>query len=179
MTKNHYEKVKEFHDAFDPTLNTEPNTLDEETAVARISWVAEELLETLQSISVSENHFKRLAKRLSLLMESEVEKIVNEDQFDQNLTELDRLIGMVDGLVDALYFIYGTFEKMNINPTPLFDIVHNANMGKLFPDGKPRYREGDGKILKPENWEESFAPEPKIKQEILRQIEESYGDKDE
>jgi predicted HAD superfamily Cof-like phosphohydrolase len=42
-------------------------------------------------------------------------------------------------------------------------------MGKLFPDGKPRYHEITGKVLKPENWEEDFAPERKIKKEIEKQ----------
>jgi predicted HAD superfamily Cof-like phosphohydrolase len=36
-------------------------------------------------------------------------------------------------------------------------------------DGKPRFREGDGKIVKPPHWEENFAPEPKLKAEIERQ----------
>jgi predicted HAD superfamily Cof-like phosphohydrolase len=42
-------------------------------------------------------------------------------------------------------------------------------MAKLFPDGKPRYRESDGKIIKPDGW---VAPEPKLKSEIERQKEQ-------
>lgn len=170
MTKSNYDKVKEFHDAFDPTTLTELNTLDEATTVARLSWIVEEVLETLAATSNNKKHFKRLSKRLIALAEAETEDILDNEDFDTKETELDRLIGMVDGLVDALYFIYGTFEKMNVDPTPLFNIVHEANMGKLFPDGKPRYRKEDGKIMKPEGWEDQHAPEPKIKQEIKRQI---------
>lgn len=59
---------------------------------------------------------------------------------------------------------------MGIDPDPIFSIVHQANMGKVFPDGKPRYRKTDGKVMKPASWEKDFAPEPKIRAEIERQI---------
>ncbi|MWO10827.1 HAD family hydrolase, partial [Escherichia coli] len=54
--------------------------------------------------------------------------------------------------------------------TKIFEIVHQANMGKLFPDGKPHYHPVTNKVLKPDNWEEQCAPEPKIAKEIQRQI---------
>lgn len=44
-------------------------------------------------------------------------------------------------------------------------------MGKIWDDGKPRFRESDGKILKPPHWEANFAPEPRLKEEIQRQID--------
>ena len=43
-------------------------------------------------------------------------------------------------------------------------------MGKLFPDGQPHYDPETNKVLKPENWEQDFAPEAKIKAEIQRQL---------
>lgn len=82
----------------------------------------------------------------------------------------DILVGQVDALTDTNYFVYGSFVLLGIEPDPLFDIVHQANMGKLFPDGKPHYREGDKKVMKPDNWEADYAPEPKIQAEIKRQI---------
>ena len=39
-----------------------------------------------------------------------------------------------------------------------FEAVHNANMAKLWPDGKPHYDE-TGKVKKPEGWSE-HRPEP-------------------
>ncbi|EGL17915.1 MULTISPECIES: hypothetical protein [unclassified Paenibacillus] len=71
-----------------------------------------------------------------------------------------------DALIDLIYFAYGTFVEMGLRPDKLFDIVHAANIGKLWPDGKPRFNE-QGKWVKPLNWE---APEPKIKKEIEKQI---------
>lgn len=49
---------------------------------------------------------------------------------------------------------------------PLFQIVHEANMAKLWPDGKPRWRESDGKVLKPVGW---VGPEDRLAEEIARQ----------
>ena len=36
-------------------------------------------------------------------------------------------------------------------------------MGKIFPDGKAHFDPVTHKILKPDNWEEKYAPEPAIK----------------
>ena len=75
-----------------------------------------------------------------------------------------------DALIDLIYFAFGTFAEMGVRPDKGFEIVNNANMAKLFPDGKPRFREGDGKILKPEGWQ---APEPQLRAEIERQRQEA------
>jgi len=40
-------------------------------------------------------------------------------------------------------------------------------MAKLWPDGRPRYREGDGKVIKPQGWED---PAEKLAAEIRRQV---------
>ena len=63
---------------------------------------------------------------------------------------------------------------MGVDPKPLFDTVHEANMGKIFPDGKAHFDLISHKILKPDDWEERFAPEPAIKREIDRQIQKSF-----
>jgi predicted HAD superfamily Cof-like phosphohydrolase len=58
---------------------------------------------------------------------------------------------------------------MGVRPEELFRIVHEANMSKLWEDGKPRYRESDGKVIKPPTWQ---APEPLLSKEIARQQSE-------
>ena len=80
------------------------------------------------------------------------------------------LTGQVDALVDTLYLTYGTFALMGVDPKNVFDIVHRANLGKIFPDGKAHFDPVTHKILKPEGWEEKYAPEPAIKRELERQI---------
>ncbi|WP_124727389.1 HAD family hydrolase [Staphylospora marina] len=71
-----------------------------------------------------------------------------------------------DAMIDLMYLALGTLVEMGVRPKALFDIVHEANMGKLWPDGKPRRRESDGKVIKPPDWKD---PMPKIRNEILRQ----------
>lgn len=88
---------------------------------------------------------------------------INEFIAAKSLTE------QADAMVDLIYFALGTLVEMGIKPQKLFDIVQEANMSKLWPDGKPRYRD-DGKILKPVSW---IAPEPRLIKEIERQIEEA------
>lgn len=67
-----------------------------------------------------------------------------------------------DALIDMLYFILGTFVEMGLEPSPIFDIVQNCNMKKLFPDGKPHYNENN-KVIKPEGW---VPPEDEIRKYI-------------
>ena len=43
-------------------------------------------------------------------------------------------------------------------------------MGKIFPDGQAHFDEVTHKILKPNDWEEKYAPEPAIQKELERQI---------
>lgn len=61
------------------------------------------------------------------------------------------LLGMIDALQDLKYVIYGYELRMGISSEEHFAEVHEANMRKLGPDGKPIRRE-DGKIIKPEGW---------------------------
>lgn len=82
------------------------------------------------------------------------------------LLEADSLQAQADAFMDIVYFAIGGLVEMGVKPQTLFDLVHQANMAKLWEDGKPRIREGDGKILKPPGW---TAPDDAIAQEIRRQ----------
>ena len=70
-----------------------------------------------------------------------------------------------DAIIDLIYFAIGTLVEMGVRPERLFDIVHGANMQKLWPDGSPRFRE-DGKTIKPPAW---VDPHDAIRDEIERQ----------
>lgn len=69
-----------------------------------------------------------------------------------------------DALVDAIYYLCDTAVRQGINLDPLFAIVHQANMGKVV--GGKVHRRGDGKILKPEGWQD---PKPLLQAEVERQ----------
>jgi predicted HAD superfamily Cof-like phosphohydrolase len=67
-----------------------------------------------------------------------------------------------DAMIDLIYFALGTLVEMGIEPDEIFEIVHDANMSKLWPDGKPHYKD-DGKTLKPPSWKD---PEPLLREAI-------------
>ena len=84
--------------------------------------------------------------------------------------EADEIVEQADAMIDLIYFALGTLVEMGIEPDNLFNIVQNANMSKLWPDGKPHYNE-DGKTIKPSTWED---PHNKLKIEIRRQHEKAF-----
>ncbi|MGI6316312.1 MAG: HAD family hydrolase [Christensenellales bacterium] len=79
------------------------------------------------------------------------------------------LTDQADAMIDLLYFALGTLVEMSVPPQKLFDIVQKANMTKLWPDGKPHYRE-DGKVIKPAGWE---PPEPQLEAVIQQMLNKS------
>jgi predicted HAD superfamily Cof-like phosphohydrolase len=93
------------------------------------------------------------------------------DEVQREFLEATDVVGQADAIIDGIYFLLGSLVEMGVKPDRLFDIVQEANMGKLHEvDGKmvAVYRE-DGKVKKPEGWEENFAPEPRLRAEIERQ----------
>jgi predicted HAD superfamily Cof-like phosphohydrolase len=80
----------------------------------------------------------------------------------------DNIYEQADAMIDLMYFALGTMVEMGLEADELFSIVQQANMAKLWPDGKPHYNPKDGKVIKPEGWED---PAPKIKAYIDAVIE--------
>jgi len=87
----------------------------------------------------------------------------------------DTLRGQRDFSGDMGRTMLRCMRVMQVDPRGLFEIIHESNMGKLWPDGKPRY--GDfGKVVKPVTWE---PPEPEMLKELGRRVktwEDKYGD---
>lgn len=54
-------------------------------------------------------------------------------------------------LCDLLYVTYGYAITFGLDIDTAFNRVHESNMSKLGPDGKPIYRE-DGKVMKGPNY---------------------------
>ena len=125
-----YEKVKEFHLAFNHQCPGKPEMLPEGRVEKRSNWMLEELEEFRKAKSIADQ---------------------------------------ADAMIYLMYFALGTMVEMGVQPGPLFDIVHQANMNKLWPDGKVHYA-ADGKVIKHPSWR---PPEPKLLAEIERQFKES------
>jgi predicted HAD superfamily Cof-like phosphohydrolase len=94
-----------------------------------------------------------------LLERDRVEK--RSDWMREEIDELGEakdVYDQADAMIDLIYFALGTLVEMGVQPDQLFDIVHEANMAKLFEDGAGRANQST-KIIKPPNWED---PKPKL-----------------
>lgn len=163
MKKTPYEQVQEFHKIFDPVHNQTPHSLDKQEVLTRIHFLLEELFEYGATIVTDKEELGLLKNKFYQSIDAAESKMMTKDLPNNSV------VHQADALIDLLYLTYGTFVLMGIDPMPLFDIVHEANMGKLFPDGQPHYDEITGKVLKPNEWYEKYAPEQKIKEEIEKQ----------
>lgn len=159
--KTKYEKVKEFHQAFNYPMPEQPTPMSEEMVLNRAGFLVEEIIELIHATAGDHHNF--------LEMYDEFIERANESYRKQAAKSFPEnvLVAQADAIVDIEYFNNGNATLIAVNPDPLFNDVHDCNMNKLFPDGKPRYNE-HGKIIKPEGW---VAPEPLLEAEIQRQIE--------
>lgn len=103
-------------------------------------------------------HADRVKKRYAWILEEMNEFVEAEDIVEQ-----------ADAMIDVIYFTLGTLVEMGIEPDEIFEIVHKANMNKLWDDGKPHYN-ADGKTIKPDTWENPYN---KIEEAIYRAKEQS------
>jgi predicted HAD superfamily Cof-like phosphohydrolase len=157
------DQVTDFHRAFNHPIAEVPTAIAVDRAYNRTRWTAEELVEFLYATADNDIPlFRELVRKLSISLFETQRKIEAKGEKVENV-----LVAQMDALTDATYFILGSEVEAGVDPQPLLDIVQEANMAKLFPDGKPRYDRANGnKIIKPDGWE---APEPKLAAEIQRQ----------
>ena len=134
----------------DESTQEEPIAWSPQDARYRAGFKLEELVEFLRAASNSEEDFDSSVAYLHKALDKAADKVRSKSQAEVSL------VGQVDALIDTLYFTYGSFVLMGVDPEQLFDIVHRANMGKIFPDGKAHFDPVTHKILKPDDWEEKI-----------------------
>lgn len=165
MTLEPFQMAEQFHDVFDPSKPAEPTAFTAEKAGYRAGFKVEELVELLYGASGNDEEvFERLVIQLHEAVDIAKAKVLGKKQPVE-----DSLVAQVDALTDLLYFTYGSFSLIGVDPAPIMQIVHEANMGKVFADGQPHYHPVTHKVLKPDDWQERYAPEPKIKQALEEQ----------
>ncbi|EHJ52444.1 Cof-type HAD-IIB family hydrolase [Streptococcus macacae] len=165
---DNFNKVKDFHLLMDGKTCETPRSYDVLEGSHRADFKVEEIVEFLYAASSSDSEtFTQTIADLHKAIDKAADKVSSKKHPETPL------VGQVDALIDLLYLTYGSFVLMGVDPKPFFDTVHEANMGKIFPDGKAHFDPVTHKILKPDDWEERFAPEPAIKHELDRQIQKS------
>lgn len=155
--KTEYEMLREFQKTFNSPCNDKPTIIpfcdkednDTEAVVRAVEWAV------TMAKAESNRQGSRVMFRASLLLEEIAE-----------LLEAKTLEDQLDALVDIHYINTGNFVEMGVNHERPFQIVHSANMSKLWPDGQVHLNEF-GKVIKPETF---ISPEPLLLEEIERQL---------
>lgn len=91
----------------------------------------------------------------------------------EEIRDATTIAEQADGFIDMIYFALGGLDEMGLDPSPIWDIVHAANMAKRQPDGSVKRHPVTGKTLKPADWQD---PGPLIEAEIARQIAAAQKD---
>jgi predicted HAD superfamily Cof-like phosphohydrolase len=134
-----FEDVRDFHKTFGHPAPDAPTVIPQDRVEARAGWLDEEAQE-----------FRAAALPI-----------------DDRNDAVTILAKQADAMIDGAYFNLGGLVELGIDPSPLWDIVHRANMAKLWPDGTVHRRPEDGKVIKPPGWQD---PGPLIRAEVERQI---------
>lgn len=166
-----YYDVMEFHKAFGHPVAKVPVAIKPERATQRADYLVEELVEFLwASVAGNEQQTNELVDNLIHSIHKAKNKCFKKGEFPQD----EILLHQTDALNDINYINYGSIVETGVNPKNVFSIIQNANMQKLDPVTKqPILDPVTNKIMKPEGWEEKYQPEPLIRAEIARQIEEA------
>lgn len=160
--------VEEFHLAFGHPVSTTPTVPTLERFTNRKGWGAiEEAVEQLHTISNNQEEFEEAVETLKSYIDKAVAKQSSKDFI---LDSKEKVVHLVDGLADELYFLLGDCVEAGIDIEPILKIVQDSNMSKLYVDedgNKYAQYDENGKIKKSPNF---FPPEERIKEEVLRQL---------
>ncbi|GAB2027942.1 Cof-type HAD-IIB family hydrolase [Lactovum odontotermitis] len=161
-----YNKVKDFHRLMDGVTQEMPRVFGAEEAEHRSDFKIEEIVEFLYAVADGDAViFDEMMDNLHAAIDKAVQKVQNQSVKEK----ADALTSQTDALIDLLYFTYGSLVLSGVDPYEIFNIVHKANMAKIFPDGSPHFDSVTGKLLKPDNWQDKYSPEEDIQKELERQ----------
>ena len=109
---NPFEMTEEFHRTFDPTIPAEPTAFSRKKTVDRASFKIEEVVEFVYSISDNNpDTFEAAVDSLHEAIDKAKDRILT-----QNRQVTDPLVEQIDALSDLLYFTYGSFSLLGVNP---------------------------------------------------------------
>lgn len=112
----------------------------------RVRLVAEEFIEFLYATLDSPTDILSRGKHSLAIVEEAVMGLVDIAPIAVDLPEA------IDATLDMDYVNQGFRDTFGVDTKPLWLAVHESNMAKAGPDGVPRRRPEDGKVLKPDGW---------------------------
>lgn len=142
------ERIYDFTNQSKGNLPTHPRLMTREEVLFLVKMQCEEQMELLVTVLDKEENPNEILSRIVL------EKAQPPPNYSREGKSTERLIEeQVDALVDIDYYNGNAAAKVGFNMDQVFDVVHEANMAKRFPDGKFHKNE-EGKIIKPPGWKE-------------------------
>lgn len=132
------EYVREFHETFGVTVRDVPTTdITPDERLLRARLVLKEALEFVEAMGCvlqdGPGLFNEVIPSVMVVLD--------------HGAKID-LVEAADALADLDYVVAGSALTLGIPHGAVVREVHHSNMSKLGADGKPIYREVDGKILK-------------------------------
>lgn len=161
MSKSHTELVKDFTEqSLGVTLPTTPSKMTKEEVRFIVRMVISEMMELCTTVTNSVEGAFNFFNECYCSCD-------RPKEFKKDATDEQIMAEQYDSFVDAWYYMLNTAVKKGANLDSIFHLVHGANMAKRHPDGLFHRRVEDGKVIKPEGWEE-----PDIVGEIKRQLQQ-------
>lgn len=130
------ERVREFHQKFDLTVEESPIIPSEKDRILRVQLLLEEALEFATASGV-----KVYVRDIQIKHVDDLHLII--DQFT-----CPNIVEVADALADTDYVTQGAALTWGIPLEECSLEVHRSNMSKLWDDGLVHKR-GDGKVIKP------------------------------
>jgi predicted HAD superfamily Cof-like phosphohydrolase len=121
--------VREFHEAFDLTINDSPSVPSEKDIRLRIRLIKEETNEVCD----------------------ELIRLLKTPRLGDAIPVLQALLSE---LCDLRYVTEGTAVTLGLPMDEAYEAIHAANMAKVWPDGRV-HRDSGGKVVKPPNHEKA------------------------
>lgn len=136
-----------------------PELMSNEETMFLIKMMLDEIMELGATVG-SSNDVKN--SMINMIKESK------DIDIDYKNIPKNQLIGLqADALVDSYYYSLNASCKKGVNISKIFSLVHQANMNKKDKVSGKFLKRSDGKIIKPQGWEE-----PDITAEIDKQNKE-------
>lgn len=140
---NAFERVTEFHRAFNHPIDDEGGLDNERLTRLRVKLIFEEFMELVEACGYDKegfifwvnSYYQRQEEPTDLIFETRT------NPRPHNKVEV------ADALGDLEYVINGFAIVLGINLPAVGEEIHRSNMSKLDENGDPIYRE-DGKVLK-------------------------------
>lgn len=146
-----------------------PSTVFEASALRGLDY---SFLQVRQMMAFFEQEFPDEPTLLSPANVARRAKWIREEMDELEDPEKQTIADQCDALLDAMVFALGGLVELGVMPQALLDAVIESQFGKVHYDEAGNSflkKDAIGKVIKPENWERDFAPEPRMRSEIHRQ----------